>query len=136
MANAVKWTAATERKIIENGSCNNNDVVAGTLANHTNKDRWMDLQMQVQFGNAPTAGAVFHVYLNPRVIGQQTIPTYGRVIGQFVVTNSTSVQICNTIQGIPIPPLECDITIENKTGQNATAESIQLTGRTYNEEIQ
>lgn len=136
MANAVKWTAATERFIIQDGSCNNNDVVAGTLENHTNKDRWMDLQLQVQFGTAPTAGTVFHVYLNPRVIGQQTISTDGRVIGQFVVTNSTSAQICNTIQGIPIPPLECDITIENKTGQNATVESIQLTGRTYNEEIQ
>ena len=135
MANAVKWTITAERKIIENGSCSDNATVAGTLAN-INKDRWMDLQLQVQFGTAPTAGTVFHVYLNPRVIGQQTIPTYGRIIGQFVVTNSTAAQICNTIQGIPIPPLECDITIENKTGQNATASSIQLTGRTYNEEIQ
>lgn len=136
MANAVKWTAATIQPIIQNGSCDNNDIVAGALGNHTNKDRWMDLQLQVQFGTAPTAGAVFHVYLNPRVIDQQTIPTYGRVIGQFVVTNSTDAQICNTIQGIPIPPVYCDITIENKTGQNATASSIQLIGRTYNEEIQ
>ena len=136
MANAVKWTAATVRLIIQNGSCDNNDIVVGALGNHTDKDRWMDLQLQVQFGTAPTAGTVFNVYLNPRVIDQQTIHTYGRVIGQFVVTNSTDAQICNAIQGIPIPPLYCDIIIENKTGQNATASSILLTGRTYNEEIQ
>lgn len=136
MANAVKWTAYTERTIIEDGSCNDNATVAGTLDNATNKDRWLDLQLQVELASAPTAGTVFHCYAIPRVIGQAANPTLATPIGQFVVGASANAQICNTIRGIPLSPVLHDIVLENKTGQNAEASSVQLMGRTYNEEVQ
>jgi hypothetical protein len=139
MANAVKWTnPSAEIKIIENAEPAAGATVTGTLDNTSSKDRWLDLQLKCQFSSDPAAGGVFTVRLTPRSVWT---PDAAAVllevpVGTFPVVATTSAQILATVRNIAIGPFVYDVALTNNTSQNASVDSVQLSGKTYSEGVQ
>ena len=138
MANAVKWTTGNTRALITDGSLNVDAATTVQLDNATNKDRYADFQLTVNHGSAPTEGGVYTLWVNPRVLGAATAANelLGTPVGTFPIVASDALQTTVTIKGVMLSPANLDITLRNDTDQNATAESVQLSALTYNEEIQ
>ncbi len=139
MANAVKWTAkSAEIKIIEDAEPNVAATVAGTLDNTSSLARWADLQLKCQFASAPTAKGVFTCWLVPRSVwtADAAAILLDVPIGTFPVVATTDAQILASIKGIPLAPVVYDVVLRNDTDQNASANTVQLSAVTYNEEVQ
>ena len=139
MANKILWAAkSAEIKSIENAEPAAAATVAGTLDNTTNEDRWLDLQLKCQFASAPTAGGIFKCWLVPRSVWttDAAAALLDVPVGSFAVVATTDAQTLAPIKGIPIGPMLYDIIIQNNTSQDAAANSVQLSGTTYSEEVQ
>ena len=140
MANEVKWTTGTAIEPLTNENFAAEAVLSLEIANHTNKDRFLALQLSTRFtdGVVPSAGDVVTCWVVPRVHSGATEANalLGTPVGTFPLTDAhTDDQVCSPILNIIIPPVACDVYIRNDSVA-ATEGHTHLYAITYNEEIQ
>ena len=115
--------------------------ISAAIANATATDRWMDLELNVTFGVAPSAGGYVGVYIVPSLDGTNysdgdasIVPPATMFVGSFPVRAVTTAQKVH-IKQVPLQPLNFKVVVDNQSGQAFPATGSTVKYRTYNEEI-
>jgi hypothetical protein len=117
---AQSTALSTEFNSLANGSYT---AASATIDNTTALDLFMDLQLNVTFGTAPSAGGTVDVYLLPSQDGTtfadgggSTAPQAQLWIASFELRAVTTAQVLMA-RDIPIPGLKFKLTAKNASGQ-------------------
>lgn len=148
MPNPIKWEGAPESQgnVLStelNALANNARTAAGTeVDNATNGDKYGYLELAVDFGSAPSAGAYCNIYM-VMALGGTTYADGSAsvdpgadawVIG-IPILASTAAQN-KQVGPILLPPAKCKFILENVTGQPFPATGSTLKLYTSNDEVQ
>ncbi|MBY0490645.1 MAG: hypothetical protein K2R93_12455 [Gemmatimonadaceae bacterium] len=107
------------------------------VANDTDRDILVDLELQISFGTAPTADKTIDVYWRRTIDGTNyedssaSRPPANGGVGSFVLDNTTSAQR-KILPGVVIPPKGGKLVIRSSAGQTAASSGNVLRGLFYN----
>ncbi len=107
-----------------NSLANNSGALSAAISNDASDelDLYMDLELAVTFGTAPTADSLCEIYIVRTVDGTnyEDNSTEGRprdgYVGGFVLDNVTSAQRL-VLRQVPCPPRDFKVYLLNKSGQ-------------------
>ena len=112
-------------------------AISSAIDNSTYLDLFDDLQLNVTFGTAPTAGTVIELYLLPSVDastypdGSSTItPQAALFVGGFAVRAVTTAQVL-VVRGIALPPTTFKYLVQNTTNRAFPASGSTLQRNPY-----
>lgn len=141
----IKWTAlGTLTTALSTGLdalANVARAISAAITNSTAKDRWIDIELNVTFAVAPSAGGYVGVYLIPSLDGTNysdgdgtIVPPATMFVGSFPVRAVTTAQRVHLRQ-IQLPPTDFKVLVDNQSGQAFPASGSTVKYRTYNEEV-
>jgi hypothetical protein len=125
----------TEVTAINAVSIANNAIAASATQDNTaNLDLWMDVELQVTFATAPTAGTSLSLYLVNSLDGtnvgdEPTPPPATNLVATFPVQAVTTAQRIE-YRGIALSPSKYQLVLYNN-GTGQTANPTTLVYRTY-----
>jgi hypothetical protein len=105
-------------------------------------DFYVDLELTVTFGSAPTDGFAVECYVVRQIDGSNyedasssgpIVPRNG-FVGSFLVRNVTTAQRI-IIPGVVLPPRDFKLMVVNKTGQAFPASGSKVRGYFYKEQV-
>lgn len=139
----IKWKlsgrASNPLTILDTGLnslANSAAALSAAIANGTDLDLYVDLELAVTFGSAPTENAPIEVYIVRALDGTNynTQSAEGRprggFVGSFIVDNVTSAQNL-VLPQVLIPPQDFKIYLLNKSGQAFPSSGSTLKGLFY-----
>lgn len=144
MANEIKLKAGTNTQIITNAEPANTALaVSDEVDNATSLNTYADFELQATFGSAPVAGGYVTLYLVPAQDGTNyadaadgsVIPSATLAVGRFPLRAVTTAQRV-AVRNVPLPPSKFKCVIENKAGQDVSANTGQLFIKPFNFEVQ
>jgi hypothetical protein len=119
-----------------NSLANAAGVESAEVDNDADLDIFVDLQLEVTFGSAPTENAPVEVYLEGKVDGTNypTSSAEGRprngFVGSFICDNVTTLQRLH-LPKVQLPPFDFKIFLLNKSGQAFPSSGTTLKGFFY-----
>ncbi len=146
MATTVKWKASGRTTnpvtILDTGLnslANNAGALSNAISNASDLDLYMDMELVVTYGTAPTEDSLNEIYLlrsadgtNYEDYGTEGRPRDG-FVGGFIVDNVTTEQRI-ILRQVQAPPRDFKVYILNKTGQSFAASGNTLKAWFYTEQ--
>lgn len=116
-------------------------AISAAVDNDITRDTYMDFELYVTYGVAPSAGGYVEIALIPSLDatnyadGSATVdPDLQLWVGRFYLRAVTSAQRLH-LRGILLPPLKFKVLLRNYAGQAMAASGNLLNGKTYNLEV-
>ena len=142
MANELKWKAPTARTTgISSTTIDDGDnLLSSEIANETNLDRWLDLELTFTAASSITADKIVECYVIYALDGtnyedgdETPIDPVKSPICIFAARTGLAEQVV-TNAGLPIRPFNFKLLLKSEFGQNVSG--VTLDAETANEEIQ
>lgn len=113
-------------------------AVSAALDNGVDLNLWADFELAVDFVAAPVLNAVIELYLLPSIDGgtvfadggTTVLPSPNLYAGGFPVRATTAAQVM-VLRGIPLPPGQYKVLVQNTTTQAFPATGSTLRMNTY-----
>lgn len=144
MANLVKWDVGVNAQLIADAEPANNGIEVGSEVDGSiDLNMYADFELQVQHSTNPSAGGYYALYIVTAQDGTNyadgtdgtVVPPANALVGTFPVRAVTTAQRV-ALRRVILPPTKWKAVVINKSGQAASADSLQLYYRPYNEVIQ
>lgn len=138
---AVLWTAGTSRTTGISGVTINSGAgnLGSEIDNSSNKDRFLNLELQFTHGSAPTVNTPWLVYVlyaidgtNYEEGGTSVQPKKWHVACFPVFADTSAHRVARA--NIPIAPFKFKLLVWNGTNQNSSSSSVTLAAYTHNED--